>query len=160
QGEPGTWKATLASIDQGPDRGTALPASAVTVQQTAITLAFPAIRSTFTGTIGADGNSIAGTWTQGQPLPLELRRATPETAWKDPSPHSVQFVTVNPGVRLEVLDWGGPPSGPARTLVLLAGMGNTAHVFDKFAPKLTSQYRMVGITRRGFGASSAPVTGY
>jgi len=64
QGQPGSWKATLASIDQGPDRGTALPASAVTVQQTAITLAFPAIRSTFTGTIGPDGNSIAGTWTQ------------------------------------------------------------------------------------------------
>ena len=83
QGQPGSWKATLASIDQGPDRGTALPASAVTVQQTAITLAFPAIRSTFTGTIGPDGNSIAGTWTQGQPLPLELRRVIHRVAAAD-----------------------------------------------------------------------------
>ncbi len=53
-----------------------------------------------------------------------------------------QFVTVAPDVRLEVLDWGG--SG--RDLVLLAGGGNTAHVY--------------GITRRGAGQSSAPSSGY
>ncbi|UWZ84329.1 alpha/beta fold hydrolase [Occallatibacter riparius] len=69
--------------------------------------------------------------------------------WHDPSPHSVRFVTVDKTVPLEVLDWGG--SG--RALVLLAGGGNTAHVFDDFAPKLTNQYHVVGITRRGFGAS-------
>jgi non-heme chloroperoxidase len=76
--------------------------------------------------------------------------------WHDPSPHSVQFVTVDENVKLEVLDWGG--SG--RPLVLLAGLGNTAHVFDDFAPKLTSEYRVYGITRRGFGASSIPASGY
>lgn len=54
--------------------------------------------------------------------------------WHDPSPHSVQFVTADDNVELEVLDWGG--SG--RPLVLLAGLGNTAHVFDDFAPKPTS----------------------
>jgi pimeloyl-ACP methyl ester carboxylesterase len=69
--------------------------------------------------------------------------------WHDPSPHSIRFVTVDKSVPLEVLDWGG--SG--RTVVLLAGGGNTAHVFDDFAPKLTDQYHVVGITRRGFGAS-------
>ena len=53
-------------------------------------------------------------------------------------------------VRLEVLDWGG--SG--RPVVFLAGGGNTAHVFDEFAPKLTADYHVYGITRRGFGASS------
>jgi pimeloyl-ACP methyl ester carboxylesterase len=61
----------------------------------------------------------------------------------------VEFVTVEKNVRLEVLDWGG--SG--RPLVLLAGGGNTAHVFDEFAPKLTAQCHLYGITRRGFGAS-------
>jgi hypothetical protein len=44
----------------------------------------------------------------------------------------IQFVTVEPGVNLEVLDWGG--SG--RALVLLAGLGRDAHAFKKFAPKL------------------------
>src|ERR671922_219635 len=69
--------------------------------------------------------------------------------WRDPSPHSVRFVTVDDGVRLEVLDWGG--SG--RSIVLLAGGGNTAHVFDDFAPKLARHYRVYAITRRGFGTS-------
>jgi pimeloyl-ACP methyl ester carboxylesterase len=54
---------------------------------------------------------------------------------------------------LEVLDWGG--SG--RPLVLLAGGGDTAHVFDDFAPKLTANYHVYGITRRGFGASEFSV---
>ncbi len=70
-------------------------------------------------------------------------------AWRDPSPHTVQYVAVEHDVRLEVLDWGG--SG--KPVVLLAGGGDTAHVFDGFAPKLTANYHVYGITRRGFGAS-------
>jgi pimeloyl-ACP methyl ester carboxylesterase len=59
-------------------------------------------------------------------------------------------------VKLEVLDWGG--SG--QPLVLLAGLGNTAHVFDDIAPKLARHFHVYGITRRGFGASSTPKSGY
>lgn len=70
-------------------------------------------------------------------------------AWKDPSPHRTQFVQVTAAVRLEVLDWGGT----GRPLVLLAGGGDTAHVFDDFAPKLADSFHVYGITRRGFGAS-------
>jgi pimeloyl-ACP methyl ester carboxylesterase len=83
-------------------------------------------------------------------------QAQQPAAWKDTSPHTTQFVTVEKDVQLEVLDWGGT----GRPLVLLAGLGNTAHVFDDFAPKLTSQAHVYGITRRGFGASSAPDSGY
>jgi pimeloyl-ACP methyl ester carboxylesterase len=84
-----------------------------------------------------------------------------QTASTDPSPHSVQFITVDENVRLEVLDWGGASAGTGRSLVLLAGLGNTAHVFDDFAPKLTAAgYHVFGITRRGYGASSAPEIGY
>jgi non-heme chloroperoxidase len=67
-----------------------------------------------------------------------------------------QFVDVQPDVKLEVLDWGGT----GRNLVLLAGLGNTAHVFDSMGPKLAAHYHVIGITRRGFGQSSAPQTGY
>ena len=74
--------------------------------------------------------------------------------WKDPSPHITRFVSVDKDVRLEVLDWGG--SG--RPIVLLAGGGNTAHVFDGFAPKLTAYYHVYGITRRGFGTSGYSAT--
>lgn len=76
--------------------------------------------------------------------------------WHDQSPHRVQFVTVEDGVRLEVLDWGG--SGP--NVVLLGGSGTTAHIYDDFAPKLTGFCHVYGITRRGFGASSRPERGY
>src|ERR1700734_2857811 len=76
--------------------------------------------------------------------------------WHDPSPHKIQFVTVDTNVKLEVLDWGGP----GRPIILLAGEGGTAHVFDEFAPKLTSEDHVYAITRRGYGASSHPATGY
>jgi len=79
-----------------------------------------------------------------------------QAEWRDPSSHQIQFVTVADGVRLEVLDWGG--SG--RAVVLLAGSGNTAHVFDEFAPQLSTSCHVFGITRRGFGASSQPESGY
>ena len=75
---------------------------------------------------------------------------------EDKSPHTVHFVTADNNVKLEALDWGGP----GRALVLLAGLGDTAHVYDEFATKLTGTYHVYGITRRGFGASSVPDTGY
>jgi pimeloyl-ACP methyl ester carboxylesterase len=70
-------------------------------------------------------------------------------AWQDPSLHRVRFVAVEGDVQLEVLDWGGTGS----PVVFLAGGGNTAHVYDEFAPKLTAYGHVYGITRRGFGAS-------
>lgn len=75
--------------------------------------------------------------------------------WRDSSEHQVQFVTVEDGVRLEVLDWGGT----GRPCVLLAGY-LTAHAYDDFAPKLTETCHVYGITRRGIGASSRPDLGY
>jgi non-heme chloroperoxidase len=68
----------------------------------------------------------------------------------------VSFIAVDSGVKLEVIDWGGP----GRSVVLLAGNGQTAHSFDDFAPRLAQFYHVYGITRRGFGASSKPATGY
>lgn len=46
-----------------------------------------------------------------------------------------------------------------QSMVLLAGAGNTAHVFDDFARKLTARYHVYGITTRGFGASGYLPTG-
>jgi len=68
------------------------------------------------------------------------------------SPSKQEFVPVEKDVKLEVLDWGGT----GRPLIFLAGMGNTAHNYDKFAPQFTAKYHVYGITRRGFGASSKP----
>lgn len=60
------------------------------------------------------------------------------------------------GVKLHYLDWGG--SG--RPMVLLAGLGDTAHQFRGLAPKLASEFRLVGLTRRGHGPSDRPGAGY
>jgi len=74
-----------------------------------------------------------------------------QTPWVDPSPHRQRLVPTGPGTSLEVLDWGGA----GRTLVLLAQLGQTAHIYDGWAPMLASGHHVLGITRRGYGASSA-----
>jgi pimeloyl-ACP methyl ester carboxylesterase len=86
------------------------------------------------------------------PLCLVLFLTLPATAQTSTSAPTIQFVTVDQDVRLETVDWGGT----GRPLVFLGGLGNTAHIFDKFAPKFTGKYHVYGITRRGFGASSKP----
>jgi pimeloyl-ACP methyl ester carboxylesterase len=70
----------------------------------------------------------------------------------------VTFVEVEPGVRLEVLDWGGAHA--PRTMVLLTGLGDNAHVYDGFAFQFTDDFHVIGITRRGFLPSSQPEDGY
>ena len=87
---------------------------------------------------------------------LALAGCTRSEAKRKAAKATVRFVTVQPDVRLEVLDWGG--SG--RALVLLAGSGNSAYVFDELAPKLTACCRVYAISRRGYGASSQPASGY
>jgi non-heme chloroperoxidase len=93
-------------------------------------------------------------WTQVAVVPDA--HAQQLSSWHDPSPKAIRFVVVEKDVSLEVLDWGGT----GRPLVLLAGLGNTAHVYDDLAPKLTKRYHVYGITRRGFGASSSPDSGF
>jgi len=69
----------------------------------------------------------------------------------DPSTHRVTMVAVN-GVRVSYLDWGGKGLG----LVFIAGMGNSAHVFDDFAPRFVDRFRVLAVTRTGFGESDQP----
>src|SRR5262245_10494567 len=74
-------------------------------------------------------------------------------ACTDTTPHTIRFVTVAPGVELEVVDWGG--SGA--TMVMLTGLGDNAHVYDQFAFQFTNFFRVIGITRRGYLPSSQPL---
>jgi pimeloyl-ACP methyl ester carboxylesterase len=67
-----------------------------------------------------------------------------------------RLVEVEPGVKLEVLDWGGR----GQPLVFLHGSGCTAHIFDHFAPKFLPSHRVIAITRRGAAGSDAPKSGY
>jgi non-heme chloroperoxidase len=147
----GTLRADLYSIDQS---SAAITVQSLTVTASAISFQAPTVHGSYKGTLNADGTAIAGTWTQRNgSYALNFVRATKETAWAlDQAPHAVRFVEVDSAVKLEVLDWGGV----GKSLVLLAGLGNNAHVFDLFAPKLKTKYHVYGITRRGFGASDTP----
>jgi non-heme chloroperoxidase len=74
--------------------------------------------------------------------------------WVDPSSKHVRFIAV-PGqagknIRIEIIDWGG--RGPA--LLLLAGLGESGHIYNDLASGLTDGFRVVALTRRGHGASS------
>jgi pimeloyl-ACP methyl ester carboxylesterase len=75
--------------------------------------------------------------------------------WPDPSPHRAGFARRG-GVALHYLDWGGG----GEPIVLIPGLGSTAHTFDDFAPRLTDRWRVVAVTRRGFGESGRPEDGY
>lgn len=65
------------------------------------------------------------------------------------------FVHVN-GIRLHYLDWGG--EGPA--LIFLTGMGSSAYIYNKFAPRFTDRFHVLALTRRGHGDSDYPEAGY
>jgi len=95
-------------------------------------------------------------WEQARAADQAKEDATQPAGCLDATPHDVTFVTVEPGVQLEVLDFGG--AGEA--MVLLTGLGDNAHVWDGFAYQFTDHFRVIGITRRGFGRSDQPEDGY
>lgn len=76
----------------------------------------------------------------------------------DGTPHRERHVQVERGVSLQVLDWGG--AGKPRTMVLLTGLGDNAHVYDQFAFQFTNEFHVIGITRRGYLPSSQARSGY
>lgn len=108
---------------------------------------------TSTGLLGEDASLC--------PLPDSAdSSAQVASNWQDRSPHQVLSVAVEPGVRLEVLDWRNGASANAPTLLLLHGLGATAHSFDQLAARLSERYPVLAITRRGVGESDKPDRGY
>ena len=85
-----------------------------------------------------------------------LFTACSSTDMKGVENHHTIFIKGSSGNKLEVLDWGG--SG--ESIFFLGGLGNTGHIFDDFAPQFTNAFHVYAITRRGFGASDQPATGY
>jgi hypothetical protein len=82
KGDGGEWAATACFIDFLHD-----PAKVDSLDVHGSSLQFKVNggKGAFDGKIGADGNSISGAWTWNQQTaPLELRRATSETAWSTP----------------------------------------------------------------------------
>jgi uncharacterized protein (TIGR03435 family) len=78
-----TLKAEMFSIDQG---GQAIPATTVTQSGSTLKMTITPLNGTYEGKLTPDGKTISGTWSQGGPLPLNMTKATPETAWTIPEP--------------------------------------------------------------------------
>ena len=93
-----------------------------------------------------------------KPVPVTAPGSVqPPPACVDTTPHKEMLVRVDTGVQLQVLDWGG--SDKPRTMVLLTGLGDNAHIYDQFAFQFTDYFHVIGITRRGFLPSSQPEPG-
>ncbi|MGO9649197.1 MAG: alpha/beta hydrolase family protein [Terriglobales bacterium] len=69
----GTLKATLDSVDQGAN---GIPVSSISLKDSKLSLGVDAVHGTYDGRVATDGKTITGTWSQGQALPLDFKRAT------------------------------------------------------------------------------------
>jgi uncharacterized protein (TIGR03435 family) len=88
------------SIDQG---GQAIPMSAISVDGRTVKWKLELLNASYEGTFSADGNAITGTLTQGAPAPLNLTRATPQSAWTIPepvAPPKPMDPAANPGIEV------------------------------------------------------------
>ena len=71
--EGGALKATMDSVDQGAN---GIPVSAITIKDSQLNFTVDAVHGAYEGKLNAAVTEIAGTWTQGQPLPLVFDRTT------------------------------------------------------------------------------------
>lgn len=68
----------------------------------------------------------------------------------------VRAVEVEPGVFLEILDYGGKD----KQMLFLPSWHHTAHIYDDFAPRFTDNFQVAAMSLRGHGGSSRPDHGY
>lgn len=73
KGNDGNLKAALDSIDQG---AIGIPVTSISLKGSELSLTVEAVRGTYEGKVNASATEIAGTWSQGQALPLDFKRAT------------------------------------------------------------------------------------
>jgi uncharacterized protein (TIGR03435 family) len=84
KGNNGALTGTFYSIDQNP-QGVGL--GTITLQNSTVKFTIPAMGGSFEGKLGLEGTTISGTFSQGPAsFPLNLTKATPETAWAIPEP--------------------------------------------------------------------------
>src|SRR5262249_33656997 len=114
------------SIDQ---QSPAITASQISRDGSTLKMTVAAIGGTYEGKLSADGNSITGTFTQGAPLPLNLVRATPETAWAIPEPlppPKTMVADAKPGFEVATIK-PARPDGRFSLLVNRSGILNTTN---------------------------------
>jgi len=117
--------AVLYSIDQ---QSPAIPATTFTRNGSTVKMTVTPLNGTYEGKVSSDGNMIEGTWTQGgPPAPLNLARATNETAWtipEPPPPPKPMAADATPGFEVATIK-PARPEGRFSLLVNRSGMLNT-----------------------------------
>lgn len=71
-GKDGALGATLDSLDQNAN---GIPINSITLKDGKLSMTVDTVHGTYEGTVSNDGNTIDGTWSQGQDLPLKFARA-------------------------------------------------------------------------------------
>ena len=149
----GTLTGTLDSLDQG---AIGIPVSSIELRGSQLTLGLPAVSGTYAGTVNKDSSEIGGTWSQGQPLTLNFKRAQPQTA--APAPKSAVPSDID-GTWQGALD---TPKGTLRILFKIVNMdtGLTATVQSPdqspaWAPttSVTRTGNKISIEMKAFGAT-------
>ena len=109
--EDGHLQAKLYSIDESPQP---FRVSSISQDGSTVKFAIELNGTTYEGKLNAANTVIAGTWTQAvKPLPLDLTRATPETAWAIPAPpppRKLMPADAEPGIEVATIkpnDSGG-----------------------------------------------------
>jgi len=117
----GSLTATLDSPDQAAN---GIPVNSATLTGSKLSLTIDAVHGTYEGTVNKDASEIAGTWSQGQPLELDFKRAQPQAAVPAPKPAAPSDID---GTWQGALD---TPKGTLRILFKIVNMdtGLTASV--------------------------------
>ncbi|MBZ5581282.1 MAG: alpha/beta fold hydrolase [Acidobacteriia bacterium] len=126
------FKATLDSLDQGVN---GIPVSGISFQESKLKLKVDAVAGSYEGALSADGASIQGTWTQGQPLPLTFTRVKDAAELKPPrrpqepvKPYpyreeEVSYENKSAGIRLAGTLTLPQGKGPFPAVLLITGSG-------------------------------------
>jgi fermentation-respiration switch protein FrsA (DUF1100 family) len=104
--DSGSLSATLDSVDQAAN---GIPVSSITFKDSKLSLGVEAVHGTYEGKLSSDGATISGSWSQGQPLPLEFKRSnTPVPSPKPAKPSDIDgawigTLEVGAGIKLRVV---------------------------------------------------------
>jgi fermentation-respiration switch protein FrsA (DUF1100 family) len=128
----GLLHGTLDSLDQGTN---GIPIANITFKDNTLAFEIPAVHGTYTGMANPTATEIKGTWTQGQPLPLDLHKsATPLKTEaprrpQNPTPpfpyQSIDLTYTNP-LQHDILAATltlPPGKGPFPAVLLITGSG-------------------------------------
>ncbi|MGH9645807.1 MAG: TIGR03435 family protein, partial [Bryobacteraceae bacterium] len=153
-------QASFYTVDQpSPPIGGSITRNGSTLRMT-----IPALNGKYEGKLGAGGNSITGTLTLGAPMPLNLTRATPETAWAIPEPPppprrmvasvdpAFEVATIKPsdpdGLQGMVISWQGTQyvtkNTPLHALIILGYWVHSKQLIGEPAWSASDKFDLTG----------------